>query len=147
MSLSNRINYFRQKAGMTQEQIAEQMNVTRQTVSNWERGLNEPDFASLCRLAEVLGVTLNDFAQEEETEDAGGHDKEDKKEHKRKNKAKNEAGFHVQTFALFLGVLIFFAGGLIFGGFKGWMGSFLIGGSVFMMTSGLGGAIVVAKYK
>ena len=34
MSLGNKINYYRQQAGLTQEQLAEKMNVTRQTVSN-----------------------------------------------------------------------------------------------------------------
>ena len=81
MSLGTKINYYRQQSGMTQEQLAERMNVTRQTVSNWERGINEPDFAGLCRLAEEFGITLNDFAEGSLTDaPTGGEQSEERGE-------------------------------------------------------------------
>jgi len=143
MSLGNRINYFRQQSGLTQEQLAERMNVTRQTVSNWERGLNEPDFDSLCRLAGVFGITLNDFAQESPAKEQGEEETSD-----------SEAKLPVMTwaaagmmdgFALFLGVLIFFIGGFIFGGWKGWLGSFIAGGCFFLAISSLFHAIAFMR--
>ena len=128
MSLGTKINQYRQQSGLTQEQLAERMNVTRQTVSNWERGINEPDFAGLCRLAEVLGITLNDFVEndrvaateseqaETDAQDTGG-------------KVFNQVAAGIlDGAALFLGVLIFFVGGFLFGGWKGWIGSFIAGG-------------------
>lgn len=46
---------------MSQVQLAEQLNVTRQTVSNWERGLSHPDLDLLMALSEALGVEVNDL--------------------------------------------------------------------------------------
>ena len=40
--------------GMTQDELAARLHVTRQTVSNYERGLSEPDLDMLLRLAEAL---------------------------------------------------------------------------------------------
>lgn len=51
----------RKELGMTQKELAVQMNVTDKAVSKWERGLACPDVASIPRLAEVLGITINDL--------------------------------------------------------------------------------------
>ena len=148
MSLGNRINYFRQRAEMTQEQLAVKMNVTRQTVSNWERGINEPDFAGLCRLAEVFGVTLNDFTcDSEEIPCAGtqsGEEEEEQEELFINGFDQSVAGI-MDGAALFLGVLIFLLGGLIIGGWEGWLGSFFAGGCVFLAISGVFHAIAAIK--
>ena len=55
---STNLKRHRQAGGMSQAQLAEKMNVTRQTVSSWERGNSYPDIGSLTRLAEVLGVEV-----------------------------------------------------------------------------------------
>lgn len=55
---SNNLKRLRQAGGMSQAQLAEQMNVTRQTISSWERGNSYPDIGMLTRLAEVLGVEV-----------------------------------------------------------------------------------------
>ena len=133
MSLGNKINYFRQRSGLTQEQVAEQINVTRQTVSNWERGVNEPDFESLCRLSEVFGISLNDFSEQ---------NKEQEQTNGKKNKSEIDlrgegVAREFDGFALFLGVLIFFLGGFLLGGWTGWIGSFVIGGCAFLAISSL----------
>lgn len=57
-SIPKNIKRLRQKAGITQEQLAENMFVTRQTVSLWENGRTQPDIQTLERLAEVFGVEL-----------------------------------------------------------------------------------------
>lgn len=44
---------------MTQDELAEKLFVTRQTVSNYETGRSHPDIESLMQIAEVLGVELN----------------------------------------------------------------------------------------
>ena len=51
----------RRAKGMTQKELAEQLNVTDKAVSKWERGLSCPDIALLPRLSELLGVTLNEL--------------------------------------------------------------------------------------
>ena len=49
----------RKKKGMTQEQLAEHLNVTNKTVSRWENGNYMPDISLLKPISEELGVTLN----------------------------------------------------------------------------------------
>lgn len=55
----NRIRYYRGLAGMTQEEFAEKMDVTRATVVNWERGVIS--FQQMKRVAETLNVPLIDI--------------------------------------------------------------------------------------
>ncbi|MGI6608525.1 MAG: helix-turn-helix domain-containing protein [Erysipelotrichaceae bacterium] len=50
---------LRKKKGMTQEELATRLNVVRQTVSKWEKGLSVPDSDLLIRLAEVLEVPVS----------------------------------------------------------------------------------------
>lgn len=151
MSLGTKINHYRQQSVLTQEQLAEQMNVTRQTVSNWERGINEPDFAGLCRLAEVFGVTLNDFADDAPHSDAQPEDikqgdsaEADSDEDADKGFTQSAAGI-LDGAALFLGVLVFFVGGLLIGGWKGWLGSFIAGGCLFLAISSVFHAIAAMR--
>lgn len=56
--LQENIRAFRQKKGMTQEELASRLHVVRQTVSKWEKGLSVPDAELLIRLAEVLEVSV-----------------------------------------------------------------------------------------
>lgn len=58
---SANLKRHRQAAGMSQAQLAEKMNVTRQTISSWERGNSYPDLGSLTRLAEVLGIGVEEL--------------------------------------------------------------------------------------
>lgn len=59
--LSARIRGYREHAGMTQEQLAKDVFVSRQTVGNWERGVTLPDVQSLQLLAGVFGVTVDEL--------------------------------------------------------------------------------------
>lgn len=50
---------LRKKKGFTQEELAARLNVVRQTVSKWEKGLSVPDSELLIKLAEILEVPLS----------------------------------------------------------------------------------------
>ncbi len=52
---------FREKSGLTQSELAEKLNVTRQTVSSWETGRTEPDIESLTRIAEIFDTDMNEL--------------------------------------------------------------------------------------
>lgn len=52
---------LRKEKGMTQLELAEQMGVTDKAVSKWERDLSCPDVASLPKLAQILGVTVDEL--------------------------------------------------------------------------------------
>lgn len=57
-NIHGNIQSLRKGAGLTQEELAEKMNVTRQAISNWETGRTCPDITSLQRLADIFGVEI-----------------------------------------------------------------------------------------
>lgn len=56
---------------MTQEDIAEKLGVTRQTVAKWEAGDSVPDLDKCKQLADIFGVSLDDLANYEPDENLG----------------------------------------------------------------------------
>ena len=58
---SDNLKMLRKSKGFTQEELAIKVNVVRQTVSKWEKGLSVPDAATLQKIAEVLDVTVNEL--------------------------------------------------------------------------------------
>ena len=59
--LSKNLKIFRKRKGLTQENVAEALNVVRQTISKWEKGISVPDADMLIRLAEVLDVSVSEL--------------------------------------------------------------------------------------
>ena len=57
------ISALRKEKGMTQLELARQMGVTDKAVSKWERDLSFPDVASLPKLAEVLGTSVDELLE------------------------------------------------------------------------------------
>ena len=62
-SLGMLIAAKRKELGMTQLELAEQMGVTDKAVSKWERELSCPDLASLPKLAEIFGMSVDELLQ------------------------------------------------------------------------------------
>ncbi len=60
-NLGEMISFLRKEKGMTQNELAEKMNVTDKAVSKWERNLSCPDVNSIPTLAEVLGITVEEL--------------------------------------------------------------------------------------
>ncbi len=52
---------YRKNAGYTQQEIADKLNYSDKAVSKWERGEGVPDVSVLKELADIYGVTVNDF--------------------------------------------------------------------------------------
>lgn len=59
MSLGARIKYLRQQAGLSQEALAERMEVSRQAVAKWEADQSAPSTKKLFQLAEALDTTVD----------------------------------------------------------------------------------------
>ena len=57
--LSDNIKILRKKKGYSQETMAEQLHVVRQTISKWEKGISVPDAAMLDRMAELFEVPVS----------------------------------------------------------------------------------------
>ena len=55
MNNDNRIKEYRQRANLSQKQLAEKIHVTRQTIGSWEKGTTTPSVRYLDRLCGALG--------------------------------------------------------------------------------------------
>lgn len=64
ITTGKQIRHLRTQLGMTQEELAGELNVTRQALSNWERDVNEPDLNMLKKICFLFGVNMDDFAKE-----------------------------------------------------------------------------------
>ncbi len=63
MELGKQIKKYRNNISLSQEQLAERIFVSRQTISNWENDKNYPDIKSLLLLSEVFEVSLDDLVK------------------------------------------------------------------------------------
>lgn len=62
--LGNNIRILRKQNGYSQETLAAQLNVVRQTVSKWEKGTSVPDAEMLNRIAEIFDVSVGEILGE-----------------------------------------------------------------------------------
>ena len=63
--LADNLTYYRKAAGFTQLEIAEKFNYSDKLISKWERGEGVPDIFVLKALADLYGITVDDFFNEE----------------------------------------------------------------------------------
>ena len=61
MSLGNKILELRKKKGLSQEQLGEKVDVTRQTISNWELGETSPNPEQLKFLSKALDISIDEL--------------------------------------------------------------------------------------
>ena len=59
--IGGRIRLYRKQSGLTQEQLASKINVTKSRVSNWEQGINRPDADILADICRALYVSPSDL--------------------------------------------------------------------------------------
>ena len=69
--LNENMKTRRKHKGLSQEELAQQLHVVRQTVSKWENGSSVPDAGMLIRLAEVLDCTVSELLEDSQTAEAG----------------------------------------------------------------------------
>lgn len=60
-----RLRELRNKSGMTQNDIASKLNVSGQTILNWENGIYEPKISQLIELASLFNVTIDYLVERE----------------------------------------------------------------------------------
>lgn len=65
MEIGHILKKSRNEAGITQEQAAEALGVSRQTISNWENGKTFPDIVSVIRMSDLYSVSLDALLKEE----------------------------------------------------------------------------------
>ncbi len=64
MKLEEKLMKLRKEHAWSQEEFADKLNVTRQTVSKWELGQTTPDTDNLTKIASIFGVSVNDLLDE-----------------------------------------------------------------------------------
>ena len=77
MSLSEKIVYLRRREGWSQEELAERLSVSRQSVSKWESGLSLPELEKIPEISRLFGVTTDYLLKEEIGVGACGTQKEE----------------------------------------------------------------------
>lgn len=59
MEIANRLAEIRRQQGLSQEELAARLGLSRQAVSKWERAESQPDMGNLIALADVYGMTID----------------------------------------------------------------------------------------
>lgn len=59
IELSERLRQLRKSAGLSQEQLAETLDISRQAVSKWESGASSPEAHNIIRLARLYGISTD----------------------------------------------------------------------------------------
>ena len=108
MEISERLKEIRQNAGMTQEEVAEKIMVSRVTVSHWENGKSLPDIVSLISLSDLYGISLDELLK--------GDSKMTEKVKKDAKEAKNNKRLIGITAILVIAVLLVYGVSIIVGG-------------------------------
>lgn len=75
MELKKRLTALRTERGLSQEELAREVEVTRQTVSKWERGVIAPSTVNLIALGRLYGVSLDELVNGEPP--AGEHEEKE----------------------------------------------------------------------
>ncbi|WP_130859650.1 helix-turn-helix domain-containing protein [Gracilibacillus phocaeensis] len=68
MDIYKQIQYYRKQAGLTQEELADKIYCSRNSVSNWERGKTYPDVEALLRMSELFETTIDHLVKGDLTE-------------------------------------------------------------------------------
>ena len=108
MEISEKRKEARQKAGMTQDQVAEKIMVSRVTVSHWENGKSLPDIVSLISLSDLYSISLDELVK--------GDSKMVEKVKKDAKNADNNKRLIGVTAVLVIAVLLVYAVSMIVGG-------------------------------
>ena len=61
--IAENIKFYRKQLGLTQGQLAEMLNGKKSLVSNYENGYSTPDIYTLCKLAIIFDITLDELVE------------------------------------------------------------------------------------
>lgn len=64
MNTNEKLKEIRKISGMTQEELADKLNVSRQTISKWEKGLSTPDLEMAIQFCDLFQISLDELLKE-----------------------------------------------------------------------------------
>ena len=100
MEFNNKLYELRKQKGLSQEELANRLNVSRQTVSKWEVGESSPDMEKLVAISEFFDISLDELVLDKSLK------KEDIKEHVLTEDNKKKAKKGLKIAGIVLGVLL-----------------------------------------
>ena len=146
MNLGEKIFELRKEKKLTQDDVAEKLNVTRQTVSKWETNQSTPDFDKINPLCDLFEITPNElFKGEKEDENdftKNSINNNENNENMSKNEIKRKSAEVVSSSILIFFIAIAFAG---IGETMLSINSEVIG-CLFLVLIGIGVARIVKHY-
>ena len=77
MEFNEKLQYFRKKSNLTQEELAEKLFVSRTAISKWESGRGMPSISSLKAISEVFDVSIDELLSSEEIIEAAEKEKKE----------------------------------------------------------------------
>lgn len=66
VKIAENIKYYRKQLGLTQEKLAQLLNGKKSLVSNYENGYSTPDIYTLCKLAQIFDISLDELVEWED---------------------------------------------------------------------------------
>ena len=70
MEFNNKLYELRKQKGFSQEELANRLNVSRQTISKWEVGESTPDMENLVAISELFEISLDELVLNKVPEEA-----------------------------------------------------------------------------
>lgn len=106
MDIGEKLFELRKGKGLSQEEVAEKLNVTRQTVSKWETNQSTPDFDKIMPICELYGITTEELLTGKKKEEENNFEKVEEKEERplTKQEVKRKSAEVVST-SVFLYIL------------------------------------------
>jgi transcriptional regulator with XRE-family HTH domain len=123
MEFNNKLYELRKKRGYSQEELANRLNVSRQTVSKWEVGESTPDMEKLVAISDLFEVSLDELVKDKVPEQAAPQEQivrsefySDLKKHvlTQENKKKTQKGLKIAGIAFGVFLLVDFLTFLIY---------------------------------
>lgn len=141
MDLGENLYNLRKKKNLSQEEVAEKLNVTRQTISKWETGESKPDFDKIIPICNLYDITSDELLKGEITEPI---EKEENKEIiDTDEKNYNNKITKKRAFLLSLGIFLYFASIVFIIFFEQMDVNEIVGVSGFLLICGIATSLIV----
>ncbi|MFB8427045.1 helix-turn-helix domain-containing protein [Priestia megaterium] len=126
MRLGNQLQRLREAKNMSREELAQQINVSRQAVYKWENNKGYPDIQNLLRLSEIYETTIDELIKNDPTLQRKIDNNEDESKELDDEEMLNP-GFYIGIVIIFLGIFLGIAlGNLIVSTFLNIIGTLII---------------------
>lgn len=110
------LKQLRNEKGLSQEQLAEKIGLSRQSISKWEQGLSTPDVDNFVKLAEIYNVPIESLLKGKPVENNTSEHNADTE--KQTPKEKKKRGWLFPSYPV-IAVIVYALIGILFGG-RGW---------------------------